>query len=599
MGPAVSSYQDILKLLDMGMNVARLNMSHGDCEQHLSVIKMLKKARKERGRALAIMMDTKGPEIRVGNIRGKTSILKKKQRLALLRSPITGSQKAVSLDPPEIVDDIPLAATVLFRDGYISSHVIEKTAEGIVVVIENGGALSSQDGVNIPRVKLKMAAVTEQDMKDIIFGCNEGIDLLAASFIQSSDHIFKIKKLLAEQQASHVLVIAKIESALGVQNFDSILQASDGIMVARGDLGVELPLVEVPKLQKRMIRKCCEMFKPVVTATQMLESMIHQPRPTRAEVSDVANAIYDSTSAVMLSGETAIGKYPMEAIRFMRETIIAAERDFDYEDLFHRNVSRRTFDDLASPVALAAVKTAYAGRGKALIVLTTSGRTAHVMARFRPRMPIIAITPDPNIYHQLAFAWGVIPLCTSIENVKQGIEEVSCFALRSHMLHYGDLIVVTSGSPFGVSRTTNMMLVDHIGNVLVRGLPGTGKKVHGKVTHILHFDSRMPRQVQDRLVLITDCDERCRSLLKGAAGIILQNHVDDRQSEEIGQEIARALNIPILMRAFAACVVLKEDQLVTLDPVKGLIFDGVVPSEEEMLARVSLRDKIRPPEGRE
>ncbi len=279
----------------------------------------------------------------------------------------------------------------------------------------------------------------------------------------------------------------------------------------------------------------------------------------------------------MLSGETAVGKYPIKAVQLMRETIVAAEKDFDYEDFFRRNSTQCTLDGFAAPVALAAVKTAYTGGGKALIVLTTSGRTAHMMARFRPRMPIIAITPHLNIYHQLAFAWGVIPLCTSIENVKQGVEEVSSFALRSRILDYGDLIVVTSGSPFGISRTTNMMLVDHIGQVLVRGLPGKGKKVHAKVTHVFHFDSQTPRQLEGRFALMTHCEEKDHSPLQGAVGMILDNHVEDRQSEERAREIASALHIPILLRAFSACAVLKEDQIVTLDPIKGLIFDGVVP----------------------
>ncbi len=462
MGPAVSGYHQILKLIDAGMNVARLNMSHGTHEQHRETIQMIKKARKERGVAIAIMLDTKGPEARVGEIQGEGIALKEKQRLEIFRSPILGSHERVSLTPCEIVDDIPLHATVLFNDGYISSRVVKKTEKGVVVEIENGGRLSSRNGVNIPHVQLKLAAVTEKDIQDIIFGCQEGIDLLAASFIRSQDHIFEIKKLLAEHASSHILVIAKIENALGVKNFDSIVEVSDGIMVARGDLGVELPLVEVPKLQKMMIRKCCQMLKPVVIATQMLESMIEKPRPTRAEISDIANAIYDSTSAVMLSGETAVGKYPIEAVQLMKRTIIAAERDFDYEEFFQNYVSRRTFNDISSSVALAAVKTAYTGNGKALVVMTTSGHIAHIMARFRPRMPILALTPNFHVYLQLAFMWGVIPSCDRVDNVEQGIDSVIRFAFQNRILCEGDLIVITSGSPFGISRTTNMMLVNHV-----------------------------------------------------------------------------------------------------------------------------------------
>ena len=288
----------------------------------------------------------------------------------------------------------------------------------------------------------------------------------------------------------------------------------------------------------------------------------------------------------MLSGETAVGKYPVETVRLMRSTIIAAEKDFNYEEFFYRDVSIRVFNDISSSVSLAAVKTAYTGRGKALIALTTSGFTARVMARFRPKMPIIAVTPRESTYHQLAFVWGVVPVHAAVDNVKQGMAKASCFALKHKLLHYGDLIVVTSGSPFGVSGTTNMMLVDNIGDVLVRGVLGEGKKVHGKVTLIISFDPEVPYLVKDRLVVIPHCDERYKDFLKGAAGIILQNHPDDYHSEETGKIIAHDLKIPILLRADAACTILKEGQLVTLDPSKGLIFEGLVESEDEMLSQV-------------
>ncbi|MCB1068588.1 MAG: pyruvate kinase [Simkania sp.] len=586
MGPAVSDYNKILELIDAGMNVARLNMSHGNHEQHREMIRMLKNARAEKGVPLAIMLDTKGPEIRVGKIKGDAIALNKKQTLKIMRGEIEGSDEGISFLPPTIVDDIPLHATVLFDDGYINSHVIEKTKKGIVVEIQNNGVLRSQKGVNIPHAALNLPAVTQQDIQDIIFGCEEEVDLLAASFIRNADHILEIKKLLTQHQKTPILVIAKIENALGVKNFDSILQAADGIMVARGDLGVELPITQVPKLQKMMIRKCYQSFKPVITATQMLESMIENLRPTRAEVSDVANAIYDSTSAVMLSGETAIGKYPVETVRLMRSTILATEKDFKYEEFFYNDVARRVFNDISSSVALAAVKTAYAGNGKALIALTTSGFTARVMARFRPKMPIIAITPKERTYHQLAFVWGITPVHASVENVKQGMAKASCFALQHKILHYGDLIVVTSGSPFGVSGTTNMMLVDNIGDVLVRGMIGEGRKVHGKVKVILSFDPEATYKIKDRLVVIPHCHEKYKHFLKGAAGIILQNHPDDCHSEQMGRLIAHDLKIPILLRADAACTILKDDQMVTLDPNKGLVFEGIVESEDEMLTQV-------------
>jgi pyruvate kinase len=586
MGPAVASYEKILNLIDAGMHIARLNMSHRDHQGHKEMIEMLKRAREEKKRPLAIMLDTKGPEIRVAAIENESLKLNHGQKLRIFRNPVKGSDQGISLVPATIVDDIPLDATVLFDDGYIASRVIEKTEERVTVEIEDGGILKSFKGVNIPCAKLKLPNVTEKDREDLIFGCQQGVDLIAASFVRDADHILEIKKLLAEYESTQILVVAKIENALGVQNFDGILQAADGIMVARGDLGVELPLTQVPKLQKMMIRKCHAAFKPVVIATQMLESMIEHSRPTRAEVSDVANAIYDSASAIMLSGETAVGKYPVETVRLMRDTVIAAENDFPFEDFFHNQMGRRTFNDISHSVLLAAVKTAYASHGKALIALTTSGFTARLMAHFRPRMPIIALTPKQETYHQLAFAWGVIPLYAAVDNVKQGTVKASCFALEQKILHYGDLIVVTSGVPFGISGTTNMMVVDHIGEVLIRGRGGKGKKVHGKVMFIFSYDPGKSYDVNNRLVVVPYCDESYAKLFKGAAGVILQNSPDDTLSEEMGKTIAHDLNIPILVRADTACETLKEGQMVTLDPAKGLVFDGIMESEKDMHSQV-------------
>ncbi|MCB1071927.1 MAG: pyruvate kinase [Chlamydiia bacterium] len=582
LGPATNSYEKIMQLIDAGMNVARINMSHGCYEDHKKTIDHLKRARKEKGIPLAIMLDTKGPEIRVGILEVPLS-LEKGAKLTITKSPKEGE---ITIEPFQVIKDVKIGGEILFDDGYITTKVIDKKKDHLVVEVQNSGILKSQKGVNIPNVELDLPAVTERDISDIEFGCKNDIDLLAASFIRSSEHIYTIKELLKRNQASHILVIAKIENALGVKNFDSILQAADGIMVARGDLGVELPVTQVPKLQKVMIRKCYQSFKPVVTATQMLESMISNPRPTRAEVSDVANAIYDSTSAVMLSGETAVGKYPIETVKLMRSTIIEAEKDFNYEEFFYKDAMSHVFHDLSSSVALAAVKTAYSAHGKALIALTTGGFTAKLMGRFRPEMPIIAVTPDEKTYHQLAFVWGTVPVHEKVQNVKEGVRKASCYILTHQLVRYGDLIVITSGTPFGVSGTTNMMLVDNIGDVLVRGCPGKGKRVSGKVEFFLSFDPESTYDFKKKLVVMSHCAEEYGPHLKGALGLILQNHPDDSQSEEFVKEFAHNLKIPYLVRADAACTILKKDQLVTLDPSKGLIFEGVIESEQEMINQV-------------
>lgn len=582
LGPATNSYEKIVQLIDAGMNVARINMSHGSYEDHKKTIDKLKKARKEKGIPLAIMLDTKGPEIRVGILDAPLA-LEKGAKLTITNSPKEGE---ITIEPFQVIHDVKVGGEILFDDGYITAKVTQKKKDHLVVEIQNSGVLKSQKGVNIPNVELDLPAVTERDISDIEFGCKNDIDLLAASFIRSSEHIYTIKELLKRNQASHVLVIAKIESALGVKNFDSILQAADGIMVARGDLGVELPVTQVPKLQKVMIRKCYQSFKPVVTATQMLESMISNPRPTRAEVSDVANAIYDSTSAVMLSGETAVGKYPIEAVKLMRSTIVEAEKDFDYEEFFYKDASDHVFHDISSSVALAAVKTAYSAHGKALIALTTGGFTAKLMGRFRPEMPIIAVTPDEKTYHQLAFVWGTVPVHEKVKNVKEGVQKASCYILTHQLVRYGDLIVITSGTPFGVSGTTNMMVVDNIGAVLVRGCPGKGKRISGKVEFFLSFDPEATYDFKNKLVVMSHCAEEYAPHLKGALGLILQNHPDDSHSEELVKEFAHNLKIPYLVRADAACTILKKDQLVTLDPSKGLIFEGVIESEQKMINQV-------------
>ena len=578
LGPATNDYEKILQLIDAGMSVARINMSHGSHEEHAQTIGLLKRARKEKKTALAIMLDTKGPEVRLGVLK-RPLFLERGARLSIKEVPQKGE---ITLEPFEMIHDLKEGGEILFDDGYIKTKIVEKSSDGLVVEVKNPGVLRSQKGVNLPNADLNLPAVTERDLADIAFGCHCGIDLLAASFIRSAEHIYTIKTILEKSRASHVLVIAKIESAMGVKNFDSILKAADGIMVARGDLGVELPVTQVPRLQKIMIRKCDQFFKPVVIATQMLESMISNPRPTRAEVSDVANAIYDSTSAVMLSGETAVGKYPIETVKLMRKTIAEAEQDFSYES-FCKKGSDHLLYDISSSVALAAVEAAYNVRGKALIALTTSGFTARLIGRFRPKMPIIAITPEEKIYHQLAFLWGTVPVHEKVKNVKQGVEKASAYALSKNLVQYGDPIIVTAGTPFGVSGTTNMMLVDTIGDVLVRGCPGKGKKVYGRVAFFLNFDPKRRYAFKGKCVVMSYCSEEFKPHLKGAKALILQNHPDDVHSEEVAKQLGRCFKIPVLLRADAACSLLEKGALITLDPEKGLIFEGKlkIDSKEE------------------
>jgi pyruvate kinase len=463
MGPAVNSYEQILALIDAGMNIARLNFSHSTQEDHLKTIQLLKKAREERKTSLAIMLDTKGPEIRVGNLKGGAVQLEAGQKILLVGEPVEGDGKIIPVTPQAALDGVEEGMSVLFDDGYILSKVIKKETKGVTVEIQNGGVLKTHKGVNIPQTQINLPAMTEQDIQDITFGCQQDVDLIAASFIRSAGHILEIKKLLQKRNKSQILVIAKIENSLGVQNFDAILDLADGIMVARGDLGVELPLEKVPQLQKMMIRKCCQKGKPSITATQMLESMIYNPRPTRAEVSDVANAIYDSTMCVMLSAETASGKYPIQAVQMMKNIIQETEKEFSYRDFFSHS-SAVDYNDLSSSVALASVKTAYNLKAKAIFAFTTSGFTARLISQFRPEMPIFALTSNDQTYQQLSLYWGVIPIDPSqSQNIQEAFAKTSSFALEHHLLKKGDCVIITAGSPFGVAGSTNMMMVAKIG----------------------------------------------------------------------------------------------------------------------------------------
>ena len=462
MGPSVNTEEKIEQLIDAGMNVARLNFSHGTQKTHGQTIERLKRAREKKKTPLAILLDTKGPEIRLGPVKNDSFAVKAGQRLTLVKDVVIGDEKQLQVTPSLVVDALQVGARVLIDDGYLSSTVVEKTPRSIVIEIANSGLIKSYKGVNIPGVDIDLPSMTEQDISDISFGISQGVDLIAASFIRSAEHLLEIKNLLAKQGGSKILVLAKIENSLGVQNFEAILHAADGIMVARGDLGVELPLEEVPFLQKMMIRKCIQAEKPVITATQMLESMIKNPRPTLAEASDVANAIYDSTSAVMLSGETASGLYPIETVRMMKGIVEQAEKNFSYRDFFERS-QRPDFHDISSSVALASVRTAYSTQAKAIFCFTSSGFTVRHVCRFRPQMPIIALTTHEKTYHQMALNWGVIPIPPSqASSIAEALTLATVYALKEGLVKQGDLIVATGSFPFGTNDAAKMMLVETI-----------------------------------------------------------------------------------------------------------------------------------------
>lgn len=579
-GPSVATYENMVALVEAGMDVARLNFSHGDHAQHKKMIDLLKKVRSDLKRPLGIMLDSKGPEIRIRTKDNQTLSLEKDHELHLTDSSTLDHENMIQIIPSHIVSEMQEGMKVLFDDGYIEGVVVSKGPKTATVKILNKGGLKSYKKINIPHSSITLPAMSEEDVHDFIFGCEQDVDMIAASFIQSAENVLEIRKLLKKHGKQDTLIISKIESVSGVKNFESILQVSDGIMVARGDLGVELPLKEVPQLQKMMIRKCNKEGKVVVTATQMLESMISNPRPTRAEVSDVANAIYDSTSCVMLSGETAAGKYPIECCKMMKAIIEQAEKDFDYETYANLYYGHN-YKDASNSIALATVQTAHKSLGHAIFTYTSSGFTPKVLSKFRPKIPIIALTQSEKIYHQLALFWGVVPVFAQYQNLQQAFDIATCFALEHKYVHYGDRVFVTAGTPFEVRGTTNIMMIKNIGDVLVRGASSTGKNVYGEVIHGLSLEGDF--DAKGKIVVITHCEISYESKLRSAAGIILQNNEEDQESEKALESIIRNYQIPCLVRAESAATLVKEGEWVTLAPSKGVVFRGEVCKEEELI----------------
>lgn len=586
-GPAVKSYEKIVQLIEAGMHVARINFSHGSPEEHVATIQMIQKAREDLKCSLAIMLDTKGPEIRIREMKKGELALEKGQTIKLVKEVREGDQNGVSVFPPHVINDLRKGMKLLFDDGYIGAVVTETSSDDATIRIENSGVLKSRKKINIPHEDISLPAMTDGDIADITLGCQHNIDIIAASFIRNAENVIEMRKLLKKLGKPETLIISKIESVQGVKNFESILQVSDGIMVARGDLGVELPLKQVPRLQKMMIRKCNLEGKLVVTATQMLESMINYPRPTRAEVSDVANAIYDSTSCVMLSGETAVGKYPIEATHMMRSIVEEAERDFDYEN-YDQTYNNRHYKNVSSSVAIATVKTAYSSQAQAIFTYTSSGFTSKIISRFRPKIPIISLTNSQKTYHQLSCAWGVVPVLRSYTHAEEAFDAAMCYALQKKYVYYGDMVLVTAGTPFGIRGTTNMMIIKSIGNVLVRGEPGEGRVVHAQAMIVLVSDKQY--ESKGKILVLSHCESKYESFIQDCAGMILQNFEDDTESERVVLELAKKYHIPALVRSESACSLIKDGEWITLYPEKGAVFRGKISSEEEVIKNVCKSD---------
>ena len=461
LGPASNNRETLKALMENGMDIARFNFSHGDHEEQKGRVDMIKELREELDMPIAMLLDTKGPEIRTGVLKdGKKVSLKEGQTFTLTTREIVGDETITHINYSGLNEDVAAGNKILIDDGLIELEVVKVDGTEIVCTVINGGELGEKKGVNVPNVKIKLPALTEKDKEDIRFGIKQGFDFIAASFVRTADCIREIKEML-DAEGSAIKVIAKIENAEGIENLDEIIAVADGIMVARGDMGVEIPLEEVPILQKKMIKMAVAQGKHVITATQMLESMIKNPRPTRAEATDIANAIYDGTTAIMLSGESAAGLYPVEAVKTMSRIAERAEQDIDYRGRMQKvKEDRQETPDITTAISYATCSVASDLNAAAIITVTMSGFTANMIARYKPGCQIIGCTLDEKVYRQLNLLWGVKPVMIQKERTTDALFEEAVFkAKQAGLVKTGDTVVITAGVPLGVVGKTDMIHV--------------------------------------------------------------------------------------------------------------------------------------------
>ena len=457
-GPASESEERLKELMLAGMNVARFNFSHGTHEEHKKKFDRVIKVSNELGLPVATLLDTKGPEIRLKDIEGGKTEIVSGQKFILTTEEVLGNNEKVTITYKNLANDISVGTTILIDDGLIEMVVDAIEETDIICTVINGGPISNHKGVNVPGAELSMPYISDVDRSDIMFGCDMGFDFIAASFVRCREDILEIRKIL-DQHGSHMKIIAKIESMQGIRNLEDILTVSDGIMVARGDLGVEIPMEDIPVVQKQMIKMAEAQGKHVITATQMLESMIKNPRPTRAETTDIANAIYDGTTAIMLSGETAAGAYPVEAVKTMAKIAERSEQDIDYNSRMKKREHIDNFD-VTTAISHATCTTAMDLKAAAIITVTISGFTAGMISRYKPNCPIIACSVSPRICRQLNLSWGVTPIWIARESTTDDLFDVAVRAAEeAGYIQKGDKVVLTAGVPLGVSGKTNMLRV--------------------------------------------------------------------------------------------------------------------------------------------
>ena len=570
LGPATDREGVLRKMLTSGMNVARFNFSHGSHEEHLGRLKALRALREELDLPVAAMLDTRGPEIRLKTFADGSVQLRTGQTFTLTTQDIVGDETTCAITYGELPQDVKPGDIILLDDGLVRLTVQESTATTIRCVVENDGVMKDRKGVNVPNVRLSMPYMSQRDREDILFGVEQGFDYIAASFVRTAADVRELRQLL-DSCNSNIRIIAKIENQEGVSNLPDILAAADGIMVARGDMGVEIDFTEIPVIQKEIIAQCVACGKPVITATQMLDSMMEHPRPTRAEITDVANAIYDGTSAIMLSGETAAGKYPVEAIRTMDAIAQRTEADINYSKRM-QNMANQGRISIAAATAHAACTTALDIRADAILTVSKSGTTARLVSRFRPGTTVAALLMDPQVQRQMALYWGVVPLTmpqasSTDELVDLAVES----AEQAGVVKQGDLVVITAGVPVGVSGTTNMIRVRQVGGSLLNAVGIGEKKSAGPLCVCRTLEQVREKFRPGDVLVVPYTTNDLLPYLRQAAAVISEEASGDGHTATVGL----TLDIPVIVGAAGATRQLQDGVMVSVDCARGMV--GVLP----------------------
>jgi len=569
-GPTSESEDKLRALFENGVNVCRLNFSHGTHDEHQVRIDAIKKVREEMDLPIAIMLDTKGPEIRLGDFKDGIIELEQGQLFTITSRDILGDENIISVTYKGLPQDVEIGGRILIDDGLVELKVIEKTETDIKCVAVNGGTLKNHKGVNVPNVKINLPAVTEKDIEDIKFGIINAIDFIAVSFVRTAEDVTIIRRIVEENNGQNIGIISKIESQQGVDNIDEIMLVTDGIMVARGDLGVEVQPDQIPLIQKELIRKCNIAGKPVITATQMLDSMMRNPRPTRAEVTDIANAILDGSGAIMLSGETAAGKYPIESVKMMHDISITTEASLDYNELL-RKMSLQTSLTTTNAIGKATCTTAMDLEAAAIVTATKSGYTSRTISKFRPKAPIIAATQTEEVRRMLALEWGVYPiLAKESKNTDEVIENSIKAAMDKGYVEEGDLVIITAGIPVGLTGTTNMIKVHTIGKILLTGV-GIGKSSGTGRVCIVNDEMDLLNNFEDGDLIVTNATSKeMVSYMSRASAIIAEQGGLTSHSAIVGLN----LNKPTIVGAKDATMILKANDIVTVDSSTGQVYKG-------------------------